>query len=34
VIIEICLRDADAMELAANNLTHAISNSICGSKTS
>ena len=33
VIIEICLRDADAMELAANDLTHAISNSIRGSKT-
>jgi hypothetical protein len=33
VIIEICLRDADAMELAANDLAHAFSNSKRGSKT-
>ena len=31
MIIEICLRDTDAMELAANDLSHDFLNSVCGS---
>jgi hypothetical protein len=30
MIIEICRRDADAMELAANDFTHVFSYSVCG----